>query len=149
MVVPHQLPGETPLPKYITTANDAFNLFREKYRNLKQEKKTLEKELTELRATLEAERSELIAARQQIRHLESTKAEMRNEFRAILDEKEKIIYQLNTTVDQAHRIAIDRSLLDRSSADGGTLSYQPSHQLIQRRSIVKLTNKQNRALTRA
>lgn len=127
VVVPHQLPGETPLPKYITTANDAFNLFREKYRNLKQEKKTLEKELTELRATLEAERSELIAARQQIRHLESTKAEMRNEFRAILDEKEKIIYQLNTTVDQAHRIAIDRSLLDRSSADGGDikLSAQP------------------------
>ncbi|EFO63980.1 Hypothetical protein GLP15_36 [Giardia lamblia P15] len=127
LVMPHQLPGETPLPKYITTANDAFNLFRDKYRNLKQEKKALEKELAELKATLETERSELIAARQQIRHLESTKAEMRNEFRAILDEKEKIIYQLNTTVDQAHRIAIDRSLLDRSSADGGDikLSAQP------------------------
>lgn len=94
---------------------------------LSKKRKRFEKELTELRATLEAERSELIAARQQIRHLESTKAEMRNEFRAILDEKEKIIYQLNTTVDQAHRIAIDRSLLDRSSADGGDikLSAQP------------------------
>lgn len=127
LMITHQLPGETPLPKYITTANDAFNLFRDKYRNLKQEKKALEKELAELKATLEAERAELANARQQVKHLESTKAEMRNEFRAILDEKEKIIYQLNTTVDQAHRIAIDRSLLDRSSADGVDikLSAQP------------------------
>lgn len=127
LMITHQLPGETPIPKYITTANDAFNLFRDKYRNLKQEKKVLEKELSELKATLEAERAELATARQQIKHLEGTKAEMRNEFRAILDEKEKIIYQLNTTVDQAHRIAIDRSLLDRSSADGVDvkLSAQP------------------------
>lgn len=120
-MITQQLPGETPIPKYITNANDAFNLFRDKYRSLKQEKKTLEKELNELKATLEAERAELVTAKQQIKHLESTKAEMKNEFRAILDEKEKIIYQLNTTVDQAHRIAIDRSVLDRSSADGADI----------------------------
>ncbi|TNJ27924.1 hypothetical protein GMRT_16086 [Giardia muris] len=86
-----------------TNVTDILSTFKERYRAMRAEKKELEKQLGELRQTLGMERVELQSARQQIEHLESTKAEMRAEFRHILDEKEKLICQLSIALEHANK----------------------------------------------
>lgn len=86
-----------------TNVTDILSTFKERYRAMRAEKKELEKQLAEIKQTLGMERVELQSARQQVEHLESTKAEMRAEFRHILDEKEKLICQLSIALEHANK----------------------------------------------